>query len=73
MLKTILLETEAFSTSSITEVNFVACPELEGLDESVALIESFSQPFPMRERSVPVIDGEMVRHGQDTAAIRFYG
>ena len=55
--------TPAFSDDSIEEVDAVASSELEQIDEQVALIESFSQPFPMQERVTPVIDGEMDAYG----------
>lgn len=53
----------AFSYDSIEEVNQVASSEFEHIDEQVALIESFTQPFPLRERDKPVIDGEMDSYG----------
>ena len=55
--------TTAFSDDSIEEVDAVASSELEQIDEQVALIESFSQPFPMQERGKPVTDGEMDSYG----------
>jgi len=53
----------AFSETSIVEVDAVTFSELEQLDEQVALIESFRQPFPLRERDKPVMDGEMNSYG----------
>lgn len=61
--------TTAFSEASIKEVDAVAFSEFEQIDEQVALIESFRQSFPTRERGKPVTDGEMESYGQDTAAI----
>jgi hypothetical protein len=61
--------TTAFSGNSIEEVDPVAFSEIEQIDEQMALIESFQQPFPTRERGKPVTDGEMDSYGQDTAAI----
>jgi hypothetical protein len=55
--------TTAFSEVSIEEVDAVAFSELERMDEQPALIESFSQPFPLRERDGPVVDGEMDSYG----------
>jgi len=55
--------TTAFSDASIEEVNEVASIGLEQIDEQVALIESFTQPFPLRERCSPVMDGEMDSYG----------
>jgi len=55
--------TTAFPDTSIEEVDAVAFSELELNDEQVALIESFTQPFPMRERGRPVVDGEMNSYG----------
>jgi hypothetical protein len=55
--------TTAFSEVSIEEADAVAFSELEQLDEQVALIESFRQPFPLRERGKPVVDGEMDSYG----------
>jgi len=40
--------TTAFSDDSIEEVDPVASSELEQMTKQVALIESFSQPFPCR-------------------------
>jgi hypothetical protein len=53
----------AFTEASIEEVDEVAFSELEQIDEQVALIESFTQPFPLRERDGPVVDGEMDSYG----------
>jgi hypothetical protein len=53
----------AFSEVSIEEVDVVVSSELEQIDEQVALIESFKQPFPLRERSKPVMEGEMDAYG----------
>jgi hypothetical protein len=55
--------TTAFSDDSIEEVDVVAFSELELIDEQVALIESFSQPFPLQERDKTVMDGEMDSYG----------
>ena len=55
--------TTAFSDASIEEVDAVTFSEFEQLDEQVALIESFTQPFPLRERGSPVMDGEMDSYG----------
>jgi hypothetical protein len=55
--------TTAFSEVSIEEVDVGAFSELEQIDERIALIESFTQPFPLRERDRPVIDGEMDAYG----------
>jgi hypothetical protein len=61
--------TTAFSEASIEEVDAAAFLAFEQFEEQVALIESFRQPFPTRERGKPVTDGEMDSYGQDTAAI----
>lgn len=53
----------AFSDASIEEVDRVVPSEIEQIDEQVALIESFSQPFPLRERDMPVMNGEMDHYG----------
>ena len=53
----------AFSDTSIEEVDAIAFSELEQFDEQVVLIESFTQPFPLRERERPVVDGEMDSYG----------
>jgi hypothetical protein len=56
--------TAAFSRTSIEEVDtHVALSEFEQIDEQVALIESFSQPYPLRVRDKPVMDGEMDSYG----------
>ena len=55
--------TTTFSEFSIEEVDAVAFSELEQIDDQVALIESFTQPFPLRERDKPVMDGEMDAYG----------
>jgi hypothetical protein len=55
--------TTAFSEASIEEVETVAFSEFVQIDEQVALIESFKQPFPMQERGKPVTDGEMDSYG----------
>ena len=55
--------TTAFSDDSIEEVDVVAFSELELIDEQVALIESFKQPFPLRERGSTGVDGEMDSYG----------
>jgi len=66
--------TTAFSSEvSIQDVGCVTLSDFERIDEHAALIESFSQPFPTRARSNPVVDGEMVTNGKDTAAIRLHG
>jgi len=54
-----LLEAGTFTVSSITEVDTVIASELDEIDEHSILIESFRQPFPLRERGKPVVDGEM--------------
>jgi hypothetical protein len=59
-------KTWAFSQASIEEVNAVASSkfeQVEQIDEVVSLIESFKQPFPLRERGSPVMDGEMDSYG----------
>ena len=53
----------SFSDDSIEEVEQVTSSELEQIDDQVALIESFRQPFPLRERGKPVMDGEMDAYG----------
>jgi hypothetical protein len=53
----------SFSDDSIEEVEQVTSSELEQIDDQVALIESFRQPFPLRERGKPVMDGEMDSYG----------
>jgi hypothetical protein len=58
-----IAETTVFSYASIEEVDAVAFSEFEQNDEQVALIESFTQPFPLRERDRPVMDGEMDSYG----------
>lgn len=55
--------TTAFSDDSIEEVDQVVFSELERINEQVALIVNFSQPFPMQERNKPVVDGEMDSYG----------
>ncbi len=55
--------TTVFSETSIEGVDVVAFSELEQIDEQVALIESFRQPFPLRERDKTVMDGEMDAYG----------
>jgi hypothetical protein len=55
--------TLAFSETSIEEVDVVAFSEFEQINEYVALIESFNQPFLLRERDKPVMDGEMDAYG----------
>ena len=55
--------TTAFSEASIEEVDQVASSALEQINEQVALIESFSQPFPLQERDKTVMDGEMDAYG----------
>ena len=58
-----IARTTVFSDASIEEVDSVTFLELEQIDEQVFLIESFSQPFPLRERGGPVMDGEMDAYG----------
>jgi hypothetical protein len=53
----------AFPETSIEEVEFVAFSELEQIDEQIALIESFRQPYPMRARCKRAMDGEMDSYG----------
>jgi hypothetical protein len=53
----------AFPDASIKEVETVALSEFVQIDEQVSLIESFTQPFPLRERGSPVMDGEMDSYG----------
>ena len=53
----------SFSDEPIDEVEQVTSSELEQIDDQVALIESFRQPFPLRERGKPVMDGEMDSYG----------
>jgi len=53
----------AFSEPSIEEVDSSALTEIHQIDEQVALIDSFSQPYPLRVRSEPVTDGEMDSYG----------
>ena len=55
--------TRAFFEVSIEEIDAIVSTELEQFDERIALIESFSQPFPTRERGSPVMDGEMDSYG----------
>jgi hypothetical protein len=55
--------TAKFSEASIMEVDAINFSPSEQIDEQVFLIESFSQPFPTRERGSPVIDGEMDSYG----------
>jgi len=50
---------KAFSEASIEEVDTLVLSEFELIDEELTLIESFLQPFPTRERSSPIMDGEM--------------
>lgn len=59
-------KTSAFSRATIEEVNAVASSkfeQVEQIDEVVSLIKSFKQPFPLRERGSPVMDGEMDSYG----------
>jgi hypothetical protein len=56
-------KTTAFSEASIVEVDAVNLSAFEQRDEHAILIESFSQPFPTRERGSPVVDGEMDSYG----------
>jgi hypothetical protein len=56
-------KTVAFSEASIEEVETVTSPRFEQIDEHVSLIESFSQPYPLRARDRSVMDGEMDRYG----------
>jgi hypothetical protein len=69
MEKICKLETEAFSALSIVEVDAAVRIDPSEIDGHSALIESFRQPFPLRERGEPVVDGEMDSYGKDTAAI----
>ncbi len=55
--------TMAFSENSIEELGCLTSADIAQIDEPVALIESFSQPFPLRERGKPVTDGEMDAYG----------
>jgi hypothetical protein len=58
--------TSTLSQKCIEEVNTVASSKfelIEQVDEEVSLIESFSQPFPLRERDQPVMDREMDSYG----------
>jgi hypothetical protein len=55
--------TPAFSEASIEEVENVTSSAFEQIDEQVALIESFRQPYPFRARGKPVIDGEVDKYG----------
>jgi hypothetical protein len=55
--------TTAFSDDSIEEVDVVAFSELEQIDQQAALIESFTRPFPLRERDRPVTNGEWDSYG----------
>jgi hypothetical protein len=57
------IRTIAFPDASIEVIDAESCPELECIDEEVTLIKSFRQPFPLRERDKPVMDGEMVAYG----------
>lgn len=63
MLPIQIAGTTEFSDSSIVEVDSITFLGLEQNEEQVALIESFTQPFPMRERDKPVMDGEMNSYG----------
>ncbi|MGA2887694.1 MAG: hypothetical protein ABSE51_06545 [Terracidiphilus sp.] len=63
MLSAGAARTTAFSEVSIEEVDSVASSELEQVDEQVTLIESFSQPYPMRAHGKPVMNGEMDSYG----------
>jgi hypothetical protein len=56
-------ETGLFSVTSIIEVEILTSSEFEQIDKQVYLIESFSQPFPLRERDKSVMDGEMDSYG----------
>ena len=58
-----LMETEAFTVSSIVEVDAVADSRLEGIDEPSALIESFLQPYPLRDRRLTLMEGEKDQYG----------
>ena len=55
--------TTAFSDDSIEEIDISVSSELEQIEEHVALIESFRQPFPLRARGKSVMDGEMDSYG----------
>jgi hypothetical protein len=54
-----ILATRAFSITSIIEVDTVIASQLDESEEQSILIESFRQPFPLRERGKTVVDGEM--------------
>ena len=59
-------ETKAFSfEGSVLEVDFGANSEFEPIanDDEVILIESYSQPFPLRERDKSVMDRERDSYG----------
>ena len=53
----------AFSTDSIEEVSLTTSSDVEQFYEQEILIESFSQPYPLRARGEPVADGEMDSYG----------
>jgi len=55
--------TTSFVEASIEEVHSVTLTEFHQIDEQVSLIESFSQPYPLRVRDKPVMDGEMDSYG----------
>ena len=55
--------TLAFSETSIEEVDVLTFSEPEQIDEEVSLIESFSEPYPLRVNGKPVMDGEMDAYG----------
>jgi hypothetical protein len=57
------LEAEGFKACSIIEVDAVDCSEHDEIGRHVALVESFSQPYPTRAREKPFTDGEMDSYG----------
>jgi hypothetical protein len=61
--RALVVETNAFSHTSIEEVDYVASTELEQFDLEAALIESFKQSFPLRERERPVRNGGWDSYG----------
>jgi hypothetical protein len=63
MYPTMAGRTMGFSEAPIEEVNAANLSVFEQKDEQAILIESFSQPFPARERGSPVTDGEMDSYG----------
>jgi hypothetical protein len=55
--------TPAFSEASIEEVEDLTSSAFEQIDEQVPLIESFRQPYPVRARGKPVMNGEVAKYG----------